>query len=106
MEDLKGLRQESIESLESYYSRAAIILKNLDLVDGAKNFSMAEKHLLSTICMAYYTGLHDIALKRRILHVRGWSNCTSLLEIHTLALDENKDMEQQELVEQQIKDAE
>ncbi|POS82558.1 hypothetical protein EPUL_005669, partial [Erysiphe pulchra] len=106
MEDLAGLKQESTESLESYQNRAAIILKNLDLVDGAKNCSMAEKHLLSTICMAYYTGLHDIALKRRILQVRGWSNCASLLEIHTLALDEKKDMEQQEQVEQQIKDAE
>ncbi|RKF62847.1 hypothetical protein OnM2_030077 [Erysiphe neolycopersici] len=49
MEDLAGLRQESTESLESYHNRAAIILKNLDLVDGAKNCSMAEKHLLSTI---------------------------------------------------------
>ncbi|POS81907.1 hypothetical protein EPUL_006035, partial [Erysiphe pulchra] len=51
IEDLAGLKQESTESLESYHNRAAIILKNLDLVDGAKNCSMAEKHLLSIIYM-------------------------------------------------------
>ncbi|RKF66005.1 hypothetical protein OnM2_000005 [Erysiphe neolycopersici] len=42
MKDLKCLRQESTEIFESYHSRAIIFLKNLDLADEAKNYSMTE----------------------------------------------------------------
>lgn len=106
MAELRDLKQEGTESLESYYNRTVALLKNLDLTDGKIDNSTAEKHLLNTVCMAYYTGLYDTTLKRRILQVKGWSKNTSLLQMHNLALDEKNDMEQQERVEQQLKDAE
>lgn len=56
IEDLAGLRQESVESLKSYHNREAIMLKNLDIVYRAKKYYKAGKYQLSTICMAYYTG--------------------------------------------------
>ncbi|KAI0991285.1 hypothetical protein K3495_g16902, partial [Podosphaera aphanis] len=106
MADLRALKQEKSESLVAYFNRASTLLKNLELVDGKSENTTAELHLLSTVCMAYYTGLYNTTLKRRILQVKGWSKCTSLSKMHALVVDEMKDMEQEEQVEQHLNDAE
>ncbi|KAI0998847.1 hypothetical protein K3495_g9351 [Podosphaera aphanis] len=106
MADLRALKQEKSESLIAHFNRASTLLKNLELVDGKSENTTAELHLLSTVCMACYTGLYNTILKRRILQVKGWSKCTSLSKMHTLVVDEEKDMEQEEQVEHHLKDAE
>ncbi|RKF59571.1 hypothetical protein OnM2_059081 [Erysiphe neolycopersici] len=73
MAELGSFRQEKSETLTSYYNRAVVLMKNLKLVDGNRDdlhseveITPAEKHLLKTLCMAYYMGLNDPVLKRRV----------------------------------------
>ena len=113
MAELDSFRQEKSETLTSYYNRAVALMKNLKLVDGNRDGSHgkveitpAEKHLLKTLCMAYYMGLNDPVLKRRVFQVKGWSKCTSLLQMHTLVTEEKNDMEEQDRVEHELKNAE
>ncbi|KHJ32946.1 hypothetical protein EV44_g3511 [Erysiphe necator] len=99
MADLRVFKQEKNESLVAYFNRASIFLKNLDLIDGKSENTTAESHLLSAVCMAYYSGLYDISLKRRIQQVKGWSKCISLSKMHALVIDKKNDMEQEQRVE-------
>ncbi|RKF83800.1 hypothetical protein GcM3_008055 [Golovinomyces cichoracearum] len=111
--ELGSFRQEKTETLTSYYNRAVVLMKNLKLVDKNQDGltdrvenTPAEKHLLKTLCMAYYMGMNDPVPKRRVFQVKGWSKCSSLLQMHTLVTEEKNDKEEQAWVEHELKNAE
>ncbi|RKF71522.1 hypothetical protein GcM3_100023 [Golovinomyces cichoracearum] len=113
MAELGSFRQEKTETLTSYYNRAVVLMKNIKLLDKNQDGltdrvenTPTEKHLLKTLCMAYYMGFNDPVLKRDVFQLKGWSKCSSLLQMHTLVTEEKNDMEQQARVKHELKNAE